>query len=102
MLQIRFWKARYISRTNFLVKSYVGEKDHRLMICRQWLTSTLHSTMFWYFHLKNIAVMDKKSSGYQVEINFIHFVVVDFLTFNVNDDNCVFKILDPCPPFSQK
>ena len=50
----------------------------------------------------NLNVMDNKNSSYQVE--FIHsrtcICLFNLLTF-INDDDCVSKILDPCPPLPQ-
>ena len=32
--------------------------------------------VYWYFYLRNIAVMEKKYSSYQVEFNFIYDMFV--------------------------
>ena len=51
----------------------------------------------------NLNVKDKKNSSYQVEIHFHSRTwnrLFNLLTF-INDNNCVYKIVDPFPPLQQ-
>ena len=51
------------------------------VICRHHNSVLRLRVYFWYFYLRNIALMNKKNSSYQVKFNFIRVFVL-FWSFN--------------------
>ena len=51
------------------------------VICRNHNSVLRQRVYFWYFYLRNIALMNKKNSSYQVKFNFIRVFVL-FWSFN--------------------